>query len=78
MKLSKKEQAVVIGTLCTLLGTEEVEQHIDQEKMKKAIPAFNEIEDNTSPRMRREAFISVLDKTLDDFLRNINVIDVQG
>lgn len=68
MKLTKQEQAVVIGTFVTMLGEDIVNKHIDSQKLEKAIPAFNEMEDNTTPRGRREASISLLEKTIDDFL----------
>lgn len=68
MKLTKQEQAVVIGTFIAMLGEDIVNKHIDSEKLEKAIPIFNEIEDNTTPRERREASISLLEKVIDDFL----------
>lgn len=70
MKLTKQEQAVVIGTLILLLGDKEVNEHIDIKKLEKAIPVFNEMEDNISPKQRRAAMISLLGKTMDEFLEN--------
>ncbi len=68
LKLNKQEQAVVIGTLIPLLGQDIVNQRIDKQKLESAIPVFNEMEDNTTPKQRREAMISLLDKTMDEFL----------
>lgn len=70
MKLNKQEQAVVIYTLVPLIGQDLVNERIDKQKLESAIPTFNAMEDNTSPKQRREAMISLLDKTIDVFLEN--------
>ncbi|WP_242259084.1 hypothetical protein [Bacillus cereus group sp. BfR-BA-01409] len=67
-KLIKQEQAVVIGTLIPLLGQYIVNERIDKKKLENAIPIFNEMEDNTTPKQRREAMVSLLNKTMDEFL----------
>lgn len=70
MQLTKQEQATVIGTFVTLLGQDIVNERIDSKKLEKAIPAFNEMEDNTTPKQRREATISILNKVIDEFLKD--------
>ncbi|MFB5555875.1 hypothetical protein ACE41A_13315 [Bacillus cytotoxicus] len=70
MKLTKQEQATVIGTFVTLLGQDIVNERIDSKKLEKAIPVFNEMEDNTTPKQRREATISILNKVIDEFLKD--------
>lgn len=70
MKLTKQEQAIVIGTFISMLGKEVVNERIDKQKLESAIPVFNEMEDNTTPKQRREAMVSVLDKTMDVFLES--------
>lgn len=69
MKLNKQEQAVVIGTFISMLGTDLVNERIDKQKLEKAIPIFDEMQDNTTPKQKREAMISFLDKTMDEFLK---------
>ncbi|MGE7632739.1 hypothetical protein ACQKMZ_10510 [Bacillus paramycoides] len=69
-KLNKQEQAVVIGTFVSMLGQDLVNNRIDKQKLESAIPVFNEMEDNTSPKQRREVMTSLLDKTMDEFLKN--------
>ncbi|AWC31856.1 MULTISPECIES: hypothetical protein [Bacillus] len=69
MKLTKQEQAVVIGTFITMLGQDLVNEHIDKSKLESAIPIFNEMEDNTTPKQKRESMISLLEKTMDIFLK---------
>ncbi|MCB4844099.1 hypothetical protein LHW04_03355 [Bacillus tropicus] len=68
-KITKKEQAVVIGILIPMLGQDLVNERIDKQKLESAIPVFNAIEDNTTPKQRREAMVSLLDKTIDEFLK---------
>ncbi|PFK32548.1 hypothetical protein [Bacillus cereus] len=68
MKLTKQEQAVVIGTFISMLGQDLVNERIDKQKLEGAIPIFNEMEDNTTPKQRREAMISLLGKTMDEFI----------
>lgn len=70
MKLTKQEQAVVIGTLIPLLGQDIVNQRIDKQKLESAIPVFNEMEDNTTPKQRRETMVSLLGKTMDEFINS--------
>ncbi|WIG14996.1 hypothetical protein [Bacillus thuringiensis] len=69
MKLTKQEQAIVIGTFISMLGQELVNERIDKQKLENAIPIFNELEDNTTPKQKREAMISLLGKTVDEFLK---------
>ncbi|MBG9537553.1 phage protein [Bacillus thuringiensis] len=69
MKLTKQEQAVVIGTFISMLGTGLVNERIDKQKLENAIPIFDEMQDNTTPKQKREAMISLLDKTTDEFLK---------
>ncbi len=71
MKLTKQEQTVIIGQLITnAIGVDLAKQHIDQQKLEKAIAAHNEISDDMTPKQTREALISVLDKTIDEFLKD--------
>ncbi|PEO80638.1 hypothetical protein CN571_26825 [Bacillus pseudomycoides] len=70
MKLSKQEQTVIIGQLINnVIGMDLVKQHIDQQKLEKAIAMHNEISDDMTPKQTREALISVLDKTIDEFIK---------
>ena len=69
MKLTKQEQAVIIGTFISMLGQEFVNERIDKQKLENVIPIFNGLEDNTTPKQRREAMVSLLDKTMDEFLK---------
>ncbi|MCM3325182.1 hypothetical protein M3641_00370 [Bacillus cereus] len=69
MKLTKQEQAIIISTFISMVGTDLVNERIDKKKLEGAIPIFNEMEDNTTPKQRREAMVSLLDKTMDEFLK---------
>ncbi|AJG79240.1 hypothetical protein FOC89_22990 [Bacillus thuringiensis] len=69
MKLTKPEQAVIISTFISMLGTDLVNERIDKQKLESVLPIFNEMEDNTTPKQRREAMISLLGKTIDEFLK---------
>ncbi|MDF9627221.1 hypothetical protein P5775_31805 [Bacillus cereus] len=69
MKQTKQEQAVIIGTFISMLGQDLVNERIDKQKLEHAIPIFNELEDNTTPKQRREAMVSLLDKTMDEFVK---------
>ncbi|MEC2918898.1 hypothetical protein [Bacillus tropicus] len=69
MKLNKQEQAVAIGTLISMIGQDLVNERIDKQKLEDAIPIFNELEDNTTTKQKREAMVSLLDKTMEEFLK---------
>ena len=69
MKLTKQEQAIAIGTFISMLGQDLVNERIDKRKLESVIPIFNEMEDNTTPKQRRESMVSLLDKTMDEFLK---------
>ncbi|PEO57638.1 hypothetical protein COI41_29900 [Bacillus toyonensis] len=68
MKLTKQEQAVAIGTCIPMLGPGFVNERIDKQKLESAIPIFNELEDDTTQKQKREAMVSLIDKTMDEFL----------
>lgn len=71
MKLNKQEQTVVIGKLINnVLGIELVKEHIDPQKLEKAVALHNEMNDDMTPKQTRESLISVLDKTIDEFLES--------
>ncbi|MGR5992974.1 hypothetical protein ACT7C9_00135 [Bacillus cereus] len=69
MKLTKQEQAIAIGTFISMLGEDLVTQRIDKEKLERVLPIFNEMQDNTTPKQKREAMISLLEKAVDEFLK---------
>ncbi|UYX52386.1 hypothetical protein M3Y14_28975 [Bacillus thuringiensis] len=69
MKLNKQEQSIVIATFISMLGQDIVNERIDKKKLESAIPIFNEMNDNTTPKQKREAMVSLLDKTMDEFLK---------
>ncbi|ANN32576.1 hypothetical protein PDN65_02590 [Bacillus cereus] len=68
MKLNKQEQAVAIGTFISMLGQDLVNERIDKKKLESVLPIFNEMQDNTTPKQKREAMISLLSKAVDEFL----------
>ncbi|HDR8114366.1 TPA: hypothetical protein QCY85_001762 [Bacillus cereus] len=70
MKLNKQEQTVVVGHLINnVIGLELVKRHIDPQKLEKAVAQHNEINDDMTPKQTRESLISVLDKAIDEFLK---------
>ncbi|PEF60418.1 hypothetical protein [Bacillus cereus] len=68
MKLDKQEQAVAIGTFISMLGQDLVNERIDKKKLESVLPIFNEMQDNTTPKQKREAMISLLAKVVDECL----------
>ncbi|AJQ59295.1 hypothetical protein CON48_18825 [Bacillus thuringiensis] len=69
MKLNKQEQTVIIGKLINnVIGVELAKQHIDPQKLEKAVALHNEMNDDMTPKQVREALINVLDKAIDEFL----------
>lgn len=70
MKLSKQEQTVIIGKLINnVIGLELVKEYIHPQKLEKAVSLHNEISDDMTPKQCREAMVSVLSKTVDEFLK---------
>lgn len=51
-----------------MLGQDLVNERIDKKKLETAIPVFNEMQDKT-PKEKREAMVSLLGKTFDEFLK---------
>ncbi|MEB9710220.1 hypothetical protein P4K43_31180 [Bacillus cereus] len=68
MKLTNQEKGVVIGTFISMLGQDLVNERIDKQKLERVLPIFNEMQDNTTPKQKREAMISLLGKAVDEFL----------
>lgn len=70
MKLSKQEQTAIIGNLINhAIGLRLVKEHIEPQKLEKAVDLYNEASDNMTPKQTRISLISVLDKTIDEFLK---------
>ncbi len=57
MKLTKQEQAVAIGIFISMLGQDLVNERIDKQKLESAIPIFNELEDNTTPKKKEKQWL---------------------
>ncbi|PET14071.1 hypothetical protein CN517_28190 [Bacillus thuringiensis] len=53
-----------------MLGTDLVNERIDKKKLENVIPIFDEMQDNTTPKQKREAMISLLEKTMDEFINS--------
>jgi len=71
MKLNKQEQTAIFGKLINnVLGLELVKEHIDSQKLEKAVVLHNEINDDMTPKQTREALINILDKTIDEFFKS--------
>ncbi|MES5892954.1 hypothetical protein [Bacillus cereus group sp. RP43] len=69
MKLNKQEQTAIIGNLINnTIGLGLVKEHIDPQKLEKAVALYNEISEDMTPKQTRESLINVLDKTIDEFL----------
>ncbi|MDA1952005.1 hypothetical protein PDL03_21080 [Bacillus cereus] len=68
MKLNKQEQAVAIGTFISMLGQDLINERINKKKLESVLPIFNEMQDNTTPKQKREAMISFLEKVVNEFL----------
>ncbi|MCP9282264.1 MULTISPECIES: hypothetical protein [Bacillus cereus group] len=51
-----------------IIGVELAKQHINPQKLEKAVALHNEMNDDMTPKQVREALINVLDKTIDEFL----------
>ncbi|SCB69704.1 hypothetical protein [Bacillus mycoides] len=69
MRRNETKQTVVVGHLINnVIGLELVKQHIDPQKLEKAVALHNEINDDMTPKQTREALINVLDKAIDEFL----------
>ncbi|MED1303672.1 hypothetical protein P4U65_24605 [Bacillus pacificus] len=69
-KLTKPEQAIIISTFISMLGPDLVNERIDKQKLESVLPIFNELEDNTTPKQKREAMVSLLGKTMDEFINS--------
>ncbi|PGS20651.1 hypothetical protein COF61_23465 [Bacillus toyonensis] len=71
MKLNKQEQTAIFGKLINnVLGLELVKEHIEPQKLEKAVALHNDINDDMTPKQTREALINILDKTIDEFLEH--------
>ncbi|WP_255292046.1 hypothetical protein [Bacillus thuringiensis] len=53
-----------------MLGQDLVNERIDKKKLERVLPIFNEMQDNTTPKQKREAMISLLEKTINEFTEN--------
>ncbi|MEB8758406.1 hypothetical protein P9Y56_33930 [Bacillus cereus] len=58
-----------MGTFISMLGQDLVNERIDKQKLERVLPIFNEMQDNTTPKQKREAMISLLEKAVDEFLK---------
>ncbi|WP_259457243.1 hypothetical protein [Bacillus thuringiensis] len=57
-----------MGTFISILGEQIVNECINPDKLEWTSIIHNELYDNTTPKERGEAMISLLDKTMDEFM----------
>lgn len=69
-KLSKQELAAIMTYCVSTLGEKIVNEHMDPQKLAQATAIHNDLFDNTTPKERREATISLLGKAIDEFLES--------
>ncbi|MFE4764403.1 hypothetical protein [Bacillus mycoides] len=76
-QLTKLEKGIIIGTILGAIGEEELEEYIEVEKFEPLIKPFDEMQDNTTPKAKKEAITSLLNKLTDDFLKEINQEEIK-
>ncbi|MBJ8113550.1 hypothetical protein JDS99_28810 [Bacillus cereus group sp. N6] len=69
MKVTKQEQAIIIGVIISALGGKIVNECIHTDKLENVSVIHNEMHDNTTLQERREALINLLDKIMDELLK---------
>ncbi|PDY76943.1 hypothetical protein [Bacillus cereus] len=68
MELSKLEKAIAISTVITSIDMKELEEYMDLEKVPLLIESVEELYNNTTPKAKKEADISLISKLIDSFL----------
>lgn len=76
-QLTKLEKALVIGTILNAIGEEELEKYIELNKIEPLIKPFDEMQENITPKEKKEATTNLLNKLTDDFLKEINQEEIK-
>ncbi|OXB98929.1 MULTISPECIES: hypothetical protein [Bacillus] len=71
-QLTKLEKAIVIGTILNAIGEEKLEEYIELEKIEPLIETFDDMQENTTPKEKKEATTNLINKLIEDFLKEIN------
>lgn len=68
MKLTKLEKAIAIGTILSAVTKEELNEYVDPEKLQSLIKGIEVLGGNTTPNVKKEADISLINKLINSFL----------
>jgi hypothetical protein len=72
LELTKLEKVIVISTFVQGLGEEFLENSKDNQSLKQLLGEIEKVFNNSTPKQMREAAGSVLDKFINDLIKENN------
>lgn len=75
VELTKVEKAIVIATILHAIDEEELEEYVELEKLLPLIKVLDGLYENTTPKVKKEATVSLINKLIDDFLKGNKAVD---
>ncbi|MDM5235477.1 hypothetical protein QUF83_04470 [Bacillus cereus] len=75
MQLTKLEKAIVIGTILSAVTEEELKEYVALEKLQLLVKEIDVLARNTTPNVKKEADISLINKLTDSFLEESKLVE---
>ena len=69
MRLTKLEKAIALGTILNSIGVDDIEEYVDLETLPLIVEVLDEFHRNTTPKAKKEADVSLINKLIDDLLK---------
>ncbi|PEC19300.1 hypothetical protein [Bacillus cereus] len=75
MQLTKLEKAIAIGTILSAVTEEELKEYVALEKLQLLVKEIDVLARNTTPNVKKEADISLINKLIDSFLEESKLVE---
>ncbi|MEK4710798.1 hypothetical protein [Bacillus sp. FSL R10-2780] len=75
MQLTKLEKAIAIGTILSAVTEEELKEYVALEKLQLLVKEIDVLAGNTTPNVKKEADISLINKLIDSFLEESKLVE---
>ncbi|PGU29644.1 hypothetical protein COD66_23350 [Bacillus cereus] len=77
MELSKLEKAINVGTILNAINNDKLQEYVDLDKLPSLVKVINKMNKRTTPEEKEKAITSLVNKLVDDFLKEINQEEIK-
>lgn len=77
VELTKLEKAIALNISFNAIDNKELKGHVSAEKISPLIKVFEELQEDITPEEEKEIHINLINKLIDDLLKEINQEEIK-